>query len=142
MCNKLNKIIAEMEETDEPMTKRETLTILKACGEDMEKHTKKIESLENKVEEIQEIQKTILNMQNSMFDMLKTSLEQQKEIQSKLARDKISEKAYMNDKLLAVLKSKIFWVVVLVLVMFSGIGFYKSLDKADNVAKIMDAIKK
>ena len=48
----------------------------------------------------------------------------------------------MNDKLLAVLKSKIFWVVVLVLVMFSGIGFYKSLDKADNVAKIMDAIKK
>lgn len=142
MCNKLKTILSEMKDSDEPMTKKETLSILTACSEDMEKHTKKIENLENKVEEIQETQRTILNIQNSMFDMLKTSLEQQKEIQSKLAREKISEKAYMNDKLLAVLKSKIFWIVVLVLVMFSGIGFYKSLDKADNVAKIMDAIKK
>ena len=42
MCNKLKTILSEMKETDESMTKREVLSIVRVCGEDMEKHTKKI----------------------------------------------------------------------------------------------------
>ena len=141
MCNKLNKIISEMKETDEPMTKRETLTILKACGEDMEKHTKKIENLENKVEEIQETQKTILNMQNSMFDMLKTSLSQQKDLQDKLYRDKIEEKAYAYEQNQKIVHNWKVWAVLIGIIAFAGMGVLKILDKADSIATISKAIK-
>lgn len=134
MCNKLKILLSTMKESDEPMTKRETLSILKACGEDMEKHTQKIENLEKKFDNLQTTQTSILNTQTTILAMVE-------KISKKLDDEKIEEKAYMYDQNHKVLNNWKFWVVFLGILMLAGAGVLKVLDKSDNIATISKAIK-
>lgn len=134
MCNKLMALLSTMKESDKPMTKREVLSILKVCGEDMEEQCKKINTLEEKVDNLQITQNSILDTQNSILSMVES-------INKKLNDDKIEEKAYLSDRLTKVISNWIFWVVFVGTIAFAGMGILKVLDKADNIATITKSLK-
>lgn len=134
MCNKLRALLSTMKESDKPMTKREVLSILKVCGEDMEEQCKKINTLEKKVDNLQVTQNSILDTQNSILSMVES-------INKKLNDDKIEEKAYLSDRLTKIISNWIFWVVFVGTIAFAGMGVLKILDKADNISTIVKSVK-
>ena len=134
MCNKLKELLPTLKESDKPMTKREILSILRVCGEDMEEQCKKISKLEQKVDNLQITQNSILDTQNSILSMVES-------INKKLNDDKIEEKAYLSDRLTKVISNWIFWVVFVGTIAFAGMGILKILDKADNIATITKSLK-
>ncbi len=134
MCNKLKEVLSTMKETNEPMTKKESIKTLRAIGEDMERQASKIEALETKVDNLQKTQNSILETQTSIFSMVQS-------INKKLDDDKIEEKAYAYDQNRKVINNWKFWVVFIGVMLLAGAGMIKLIDKADNVATIVKSIK-
>lgn len=134
MCNKLRILLSTMEESEKPMTKSEIMSVLKVCGEDMEEQSKKISTLEHKVDNLQITQNSILETQNSILSMVES-------INKKLNDDKIEEKAYLSDKLVKIISNWIFWVAFVGTIAFAGMGVLKILDKADNISTIVKSVK-
>lgn len=134
MCNKLRALLSTMKESEKPMTKSEIMSVLKVCGEDMEEQSKKISTLEEKVDNLQITQNSILDTQNSILSMVES-------INKKLNDDKIEEKAYLSDKLTKIISNWIFWVAFVGVIAFAGMGVLKILDKADNISTIVKSVK-
>ena len=100
----------------------------------MEEKCKKISTLEQKVDNLQITQNSILETQNSILSMVES-------INKKLNNEKNEEKAYLSDKLTKIISNWIFWVAFVGTIAFAGMGVLKILDKADNIATISKAIK-
>ena len=134
MCNKLKEVLSTMKESNEPISKRETMNIMKAIGEDMEKQAYKIENLEKKVDNLQITQNSILKTQTSILSMVE-------HINKKLGEEKIEEKAYAYEQNQKIVRNWKVWAVFIVVMMLAGAGVLKLIDKADNIATITKAIK-
>lgn len=135
MCYKLREVMATIKESDEPMTKRETIKTFNAIGLDMERQGKKIEALEQKIDNVSITQNSILKTQTSILSMIE-------KINKKLDDDKIEEKAFAYEQNQKIIHNWKFWVVVIPLAMLAGAGVLKVLDKSDNIKTISEAIKK
>ena len=127
MCNELKKVLLKMEATDEPMTKRDMIQPLKAIGDDMEKQSSKIETLEKKVDNLQDTQYLILSMVQK--------------INNKLDSEKIEEKAYIYDRASQIIHNKWFWIIIIALILLGGVGISHFIDKSSNIAEIAGAVK-
>lgn len=135
MCNKLRILLSTMEENDKPMTKSEVFSVLKVCGEDMEKQSYKINEVNKKVDKLEDKVDAMQKTQNIILEMVQS-------INTKLNDEKIEEKAFAYEQNQKIINNWKFWVVVIPLAMLAGAGVLKVLDKSSDIKTISEAIKK
>lgn len=104
-------------------------------AKELQRVSEKVEILEKKVDDLQKTQNIILESQNTMLLMIQ-------KISKKLDDEKIEEKAFAYEQNQKIIHNWKFWVVAIPLLMLSGAGILKILEKSDNIATITEAFKK
>lgn len=125
MCIRMNAVLDTIKEEGEFMSKTEVLGVLRATASDMESQAKEMKEMKTRIDTLEKKVDSMDNKIDSMSERLEILIKLQTERRKRFAN-------LLSFKNI---------ILAIIIIGCAGIGVNALLDKSDNIATIVKAIK-